>query len=164
MMKEYAHLLAGDPRWAERARAVSARVRDVSELLADAGPAPAGPLPVQVTYDAPCHLLHAQRVIRPPLRVLEAVEGLEMVPLTDADMCCGSAGIYNLIEPDTSDAVLDPKLRNIAASGAPWVATGNPGCMMQIGAGLRRHGIAAQVVHPVEVLDAGYGQGAGARV
>ncbi|HEY0971443.1 MAG TPA: heterodisulfide reductase-related iron-sulfur binding cluster [Gemmatimonadales bacterium] len=158
MMKEYAHLLADDPEWAERARAISLRVRDVSELLAEAGPAPAGPLPVRVTYDAPCHLLHGQRVVRPPLRVLEAVDGLELVPLTDADMCCGSAGIYNLIEPDTSDAVLDPKLRNIRDTGVPWVATGNPGCMMQIGAGLRRHGIAARVVHPVEVLDAGYGR------
>jgi glycolate oxidase iron-sulfur subunit len=156
MMKEYGHLLAGDPAWAERAGRVAARVRDVSEALADAGPAPGGALPLRVTYDAPCHLLHAQRVARAPLRVLEAVPGLELTPLTDADMCCGSAGIYNLIEPDTSDAVLEPKLRHIAATGAPWVATGNPGCLMQIGAGLRRAGIAAHAVHPVELLDAAY--------
>jgi glycolate oxidase iron-sulfur subunit len=164
MIKEYAHLLADDPAWAERARRVSERARDVSELLAAAGPAPAGPLPLRATYDAPCHLLHAQRVVRPPLQVLQAIEGLELVPLTDADMCCGSAGIYNLIEPGTSDAVLAPKVANITATGAPWVATGNPGCMMQVGAGLRRANVPAQVVHPVELLDAAYGeQGVGRR-
>ena len=157
MLKEYGALLADDPAWAERARRVSERARDVSELLAAAGPAPGRALPIRATYDAPCHLQHAQRVVRPPLRVLESVPGLELVPLTDADMCCGSAGIYNLVEPDTSDAVLAPKLRHVAATGAAWVATGNPGCHMQIGAGLRRAGIEARPVHPVEILDASYG-------
>ena len=156
IMKEYGHLLAEDPAWAERARTMAARVRDVSELLAAAGPAPAGPLPVTVTYDAPCHLLHAQRVAAPPLAVLGAIQGLELVPLVDAEQCCGSAGIYNLIEPETSDAVLAPKLANIRATGAPWVATGNPGCLMQIGAGLRRARIPARGIHPVELLDAAY--------
>jgi glycolate oxidase iron-sulfur subunit len=156
MMKEYGHLLADDPAWAQRAAAVSARVRDVSELLAAAGPAPAGPLARTVTYDAPCHLLHAQRLAEPPLQVLRAVRGLTLVPLTDSEMCCGSAGIYNLIEPDTSDAVLHPKLANIAATGAELVASGNPGCLMQLGAGLRRTGSSARVVHPVDLLDAAY--------
>jgi glycolate oxidase iron-sulfur subunit len=161
MMKEYGQLLHDDPKWAARAEAVSRRVRDVTELLAAAGPKPAGPLPLTVTYDAPCHLLHAQRVSTPPVAVLSAIQGLELVPLTDADQCCGSAGIYNLIEPETSDAVLAPKLRHIEATGAKWVATGNPGCLMQIGAGVRRAGIDAEVVHPVELLDAAYGRGAG---
>ena len=156
MMKEYGHLLHDDPRWAARAAAVAARVRDVSELLADAGPAPGGDLPLTVTYDAPCHLLHAQRVVAPPLAVLGAIPGLRLVPLADADMCCGAAGIYNLVEPETSDAVLRPKLANIERTGADWVATGNPGCLMQIGAGLRRAGMRARVVHPVELLDASY--------
>jgi len=158
MMKEYAHLLHDDPEWAGRAAAVSARVRDVSELLAAAGPKPGAPLPLTVTYDAPCHLLHAQRIVAPPLAVLAAVPGLELVPLTDGDQCCGSAGIYNLIEPDVSNAVLEPKLANIRATGAPYVATGNPGCMMQIGAGLRQARIAARSVHPVDLLDASYGE------
>jgi glycolate oxidase iron-sulfur subunit len=158
MMKEYAHLLHDDPAWAERAAAVSARVRDVSELLAAAGPKPGGPLPLTVTYDAPCHLQHAQRVVAPPLAVLGAVPGLTLVPLTDSDQCCGSAGIYNLVEPGVSNAVLEPKLANIRATGAPLVATGNPGCLMQIGAGLRRAGIAAKSVHPVDLLDASYGE------
>jgi glycolate oxidase iron-sulfur subunit len=161
MMKEYGHLLADDPAWAARAAAVAARVRDVSELLAEAGPrrgaAPGAAAGVAgaVTYDAPCHLLHAQRVVAPPLAVLDAA-GVELVPLGDSDQCCGSAGIYNLIEPETSDAVLAPKLARIAESGAALVATGNPGCLMQIGAGLQRAGMTVRVVHPVDLLDASY--------
>ena len=158
MMKEYAHLLAGDPAWSERAARVSARVRDVSELLVAAGPEAGAPLPGRVTYDAPCHLLHAQRVAAPPLAVLAAIKRLELVPLEGAEHCCGAAGIYNLVEPETSDAVLSPKLRNIAATGADIVATGNPGCLMQIGAGLRRASIPARVAHPVDLLDEAYAE------
>jgi glycolate oxidase iron-sulfur subunit len=156
MMKEYTHLLAGDAAWSDRARAFSVKVRDVSELLAAAGPAAGGALPVKVAYDAPCHLLHGQRVSSPPLAVLAAIPGLERVPLTGSEQCCGSAGIYNLVEPEISNLVLAPKLANIAASGAPVVATGNPGCLMQIGAGLLRSGGVAQCRHPVELLDASY--------
>ena len=187
MMKEYGHLFADEPAWLERALAVAARVRDVSELLAAAGPARGGPLPARVTYDAPCHLMHAQRVVSPPLAVLAAIPGLTLTPLTEADQCCGGAGIYNLLEPETSALVLGRKLAHIreafeiAADGsrrvrpAPangqvaensndasraaldaWVATGNPGCHMQIGAGLRVAGIPIRVTHPVELLDASY--------
>ena len=156
MMKEYGHLLHDDPKWAARAEAVSARVKDVSELLAAAGPVPGGPLKLRVTYDAPCHLLHAQRVVDPPLRMLAAIPGLDVVPLADSDQCCGSAGIYNLIEPEVSDRVLDVKLDRIKASGAQLVATGNPGCLMQIGAGLRRNNPRVSAIHPVELLDASY--------
>ncbi len=155
-MKEYKHLLAGDASWSERARAFSAKVRDVSELLAVAGPVPGAALPMKVAYDAPCHLLHGQRVSAPPLAVLGAIPGLERVPLTDSEQCCGSAGIYNLVEPEVSNLVLATKLANIAASGAPIVATGNPGCLMQIGAGLIRTGGVAQSRHPIELLDASY--------
>jgi glycolate oxidase iron-sulfur subunit len=155
-MKEYGHLLKDDPDWHERAEKVSARVRDVSELLAAAGPRVGGPLPIKVTYDAPCHLQHAQRVTEAPLAVLAAIPDLELVPLHDSDQCCGSAGIYNLIEPDTSDAVLTPKLANIRSTRAAWVATGNPGCLMQIGAGLIRADIAARPIHPIDLLDASY--------
>jgi glycolate oxidase iron-sulfur subunit len=156
MMKEYGHLLAEDPAWATRAANVAARVRDVSELLAAAGPRAGGPLPVRVTYDAPCHLLHAQRIAAPPLTVLRAIPDLTLIPLTDAEQCCGAAGIYNLLEPTTSNAVLAPKLRHIASTGADWVATGNPGCLMQIGAGLRRAHARAHTVHPIDLLDASY--------
>jgi glycolate oxidase iron-sulfur subunit len=156
MLKEYAHLLANDPDWAQRARALSSRARDVSELLAVAGPAEGGRVEMTVTYDAPCHLLHAQRVSAPPLKVLAAIPGLALVPLTEAENCCGAAGIYNLLEPETSAAVLAPKLEYIDRTGATLVATGNPGCHMQIGAGLLRAGRETRVIHPVDLLDASY--------
>ena len=156
MVKQYAHLLRDDAEWHERAERVASRARDVSELLADAGPRAGGTVALRVTHDPPCHQMHAQRVVRQPLQVLRAIPGLELVPLEDADQCCGSAGIYNLIEPDTSDAVLSPKLARIAESKADYVATGNPGCMMQLGAGLLQSGSATRVVHPIELLDASY--------
>jgi len=156
MMKEYAHLLAEDDEWRERATRFSARVRDVSELLVAAGPKRGGAVRAKVTYDAPCHLLHAQRIADPPLAVLRAIPELELVPLEGAEHCCGAAGIYNLIEPDTSNTVLTPKLRNVEATNAEFVATGNPGCLMQIGAGLRRASIATRAVHPVDLLDRSY--------
>jgi glycolate oxidase iron-sulfur subunit len=156
IMKEYGDLLARDDAWRDRAIAMSARVRDVSELLAMAGPCPGGALPLTVTYDAPCHLLHAQRVVSPPLQVLAAIPELALVPLAGSEHCCGSAGIYNLVEPETSDRVLEPKLRNIKDTGATHVATGNPGCMMQIGAGMLQAGMVARTIHPVDLLDASY--------
>jgi glycolate oxidase iron-sulfur subunit len=158
MMKEYGHLLRDDPAWAPRAAALAARARDVSELLAAAGPAPGGEIRLRVTYDAPCHLLHAQRVSRPPLDVLAAVPGLEVVPLTDAEQCCGAAGIYNLIEPETSSAVLAPKVAHIEDTGAALVVTGNPGCHMQLGAGIAQRRAGARIAHPVELLDASYAE------
>ena len=157
MMKDYQHLLANDPEWCDRATALSAKSRDVSELLALAGPRPGAALDVIVAYDAPCHLLHAQRVSTQPLRVLGAVPGMRLVPLEGSEHCCGSAGIYNLVEPDVSDAVLAPKLAHIAESRASLVATGNPGCLMQIGAGLHQARSRVRVVHPVDLLDASYG-------
>ncbi|MDF1505734.1 heterodisulfide reductase-related iron-sulfur binding cluster [Roseisolibacter sp. H3M3-2] len=165
MLKVYGQLLADDTARAARARAEAARASDVSEALAAvgaraaAGAAMGDGAPVRVTYDAPCHLLHAQRVADPPLRVLEAVGGIELVPLAEADQCCGSAGIYNLIEPETSDAVLAPKLQHVRDTGAALVASGNPGCLMQLGAGLSRAGSRTRVVHPVELLDAAYARG-----
>jgi glycolate oxidase iron-sulfur subunit len=161
MMREYAHLLGKDPEWSERAASVAARVRDVSELLAEAGPRKAGPLHVRATYDAPCHLVHAQRVAAPPLQVLSAIEGLELIPIAGADQCCGSAGIYNLIEPDVSAKVLAPKLDEITLAAVDLVVTGNPGCLMQIGAGLYLAGKGARAIHPVDLLDEAYATGIG---
>ena len=160
MMKEYGHLLQDDPVWATRAAACAARVRDVSELLAGAGPRPGGSLALRVTYDAPCHLVHGQRVDRPPRAVLARIPALTVVPLLDADQCCGSAGIYNLLQPELAQQVLAPKLANIAATGADLVVTGNPGCLMHIGAGLLRAGFDTRVVHPVDLLDASYANAA----
>ena len=155
-MKEYGQLLGDDPAWRERAAAVAAKVRDISALLAAAGPRPGGTIAARVAYDAPCHLLHAQRVSTPPLAVLRAIPGLQLVPLAESEVCCGSAGIYNLVEPETSDLVLKRKLANIEAAAPGAVATGNPGCLMQIGAGLLRTGSKVSVVHPVDLLDESY--------
>lgn len=157
MLKQYAHLLHDEPEWAARAQRISERTRDVSEALAAVGPA-RGALTggLRVTHDPPCHQMHAQRVVNQPLTVLSVIDGLDVVPLEDADQCCGSAGIYNLVEPGTSDAVLAPKLARIAETRATVLASGNPGCMMQMGAGLLLSGSETTVVHPVELLAASY--------
>ncbi|HYV96060.1 MAG TPA: heterodisulfide reductase-related iron-sulfur binding cluster [Gemmatimonadaceae bacterium] len=152
MMKAYGHLLRDDPDWSERAKAVAARVRDVSELLVAAGPRATGGPELRVAYDAPCHLQHGQRVVTEPIQVLSVIRGVTLVPLAGSDQCCGSAGIFNLLEPDVADRVLRPKLAQIEASRVDIVATGNPGCLMQIGGGLLRAGSRTVARHPVELI------------
>jgi glycolate oxidase iron-sulfur subunit len=155
MLREYGTLLADDPL-AEEARRFSARVRDVTEVLAAQGPVPGAPVPLTVAYDAPCHLVHAQRVTGAPLAVLGAVPELAVVPHEDADTCCGSAGLYSLVQRGLAREILERKLDALAAANPDVVATGNPGCAMQISAGLRASGRPIPVVHPVELLDASY--------
>jgi glycolate oxidase iron-sulfur subunit len=155
MLKSYGEWLADDPL-AERAHAFAGRVRDVSEVLADRGPRRAGPLPLRVGYDAPCHLHHAQKVTDAPLAVLGAIPELQLVPIEGGDRCCGSAGIYSLLQPHLSFEVLESKLRAIAAAAPDVVATGNPGCLMQIGAGTLLAGLDVELRHPVELLDRAY--------
>lgn len=155
MLKAYGEWLAGDPQ-ADRARAFAARVRDVTEVLAERGPKPGKPLRLRVAYDAPCHLLHAQKVAAAPHTVLDAIPGLTQVPLEGSDRCCGSAGLYALAEPELSGEVLGRKLAAIADARPDVVATGNPGCMMQIGAGALLSGLDVEVRHPVELLDWSY--------
>jgi glycolate oxidase iron-sulfur subunit len=153
LLKQYGHLLGS--RDGEH---FGSRVRDVSELLAAKGPRQGGPLPLDVVYDAPCHLQHAQKIQAEPLAVLNAIPGLRLRLLPGSDKCCGSAGIYSMLHPDMARAVLDDKIKGIAAaSPVPRVvATGNPGCHMQIGAGLRAAGMDTAVLHPVELLDESY--------
>ncbi|HEX6938629.1 MAG TPA: heterodisulfide reductase-related iron-sulfur binding cluster [Longimicrobiales bacterium] len=155
-LKEYGALLADDPVHAERARAFAARVRDVFELLVELGPRAGAPLPLRVTYDAPCHLHHAQRITRAPLDVLAAIPGLELVPLPGADECCGGAGIYGLTHPEPGGRILADKVAAVRATGADAVVTPNPGCIMQIGAGLLLEGDDRPVLHPIELLDESY--------
>jgi len=155
-MRDYAHLLQDDPDYAPRAQEVAGAVRDVSEVLAERGPRPGAPLPLRVAYDAPCHLQHAQRVVDAPLAVLDAVPGLERIPLAGSDECCGGAGIYGITHPELGGQIGGDKVSAVQASGAEVLATGNPGCMMQIGAGLRMAGAQVQVAHPVELLDHSY--------
>jgi glycolate oxidase iron-sulfur subunit len=153
LLKDYGHLLDD-----EVAAALAEKVRDVSELLAAAGPKPGAPLELDVAYDAPCHLQHAQRVHEAPLAVLRAVPGLRLQLLPGHDHCCGSAGIYSVLKPSMARAVLAAKIEAIAAADPrpAILATGNPGCLMQIGAGLLAAGLETRVAHPVELLDWSY--------
>ncbi len=152
MLKDYGHLLHDDPR----ARAFAERVRDVSELLAERGPAPGAPVDVRISYDPPCHLLHAQRIAEPPMALFRAIPVLQLVQTPDAAQCCGSAGLFTLVQPEMSRAVLAPKLAQLRQVAPQVVATGNPGCLMQLGAGLQAARISARVQHPVELLDESY--------
>jgi len=137
--------------------ALAARVRDVTDLLAaNGGPVSGGPLDLHVAYDPPCHLLHAQRVAAPPQRLFAAIPLLRLVTVAGANDCCGSAGLFTLVEPEMSRTVLQTKLDALGAVAPQVVATGNPGCAMQIGAGLAARGIRTPVRHPVELLDASY--------
>lgn len=153
LMKDYGHRL-GSPE----GKSFGAKVKDVTELLAQSDLKRGGSLALDVAYDAPCHLQHAQRVQEAPLTVLRAIPDLRLQVLPGSDRCCGSAGIYSMLEPEMSRAVLDAKVQSfIEASPQPAiVATGNPGCLMQIGAGVRAAGLAIRVVHPVELLDWSY--------
>src|SRR5689334_12980427 len=152
MLKEYAHFVEGGGAGATFA----ARIRDVTELLAERGPRPGAPLDTTVAYDPPCHLLHAQRIADPPERVLRAIPVLRLTSMPDAAQCCGSAGLFTLSEPEMSRAVLAPKVASLAQARPRVVATGNPGCLMQLGAGLAAAGVPASVRHPVELLDESY--------
>ncbi|HZT59021.1 MAG TPA: heterodisulfide reductase-related iron-sulfur binding cluster [Pyrinomonadaceae bacterium] len=157
MLVSYAQLLAHDESFAERAREFSARVRDVSQQLAATGIREGVPLDdIEATYDASCHLIHGQRAQAEPLRMLGAVEGLRLTPLEGSDVCCGGAGVYNLLESELSSRILEEKLRHVGETGARFLATGNPGCHMQIGAGVRLRGLGVRVCHPVELLDESY--------
>ncbi len=155
MLKDYGKLLEGDPLEQE-AIAMAARVRDVSELLAERGPRTGKSMRMRVAYDPPCHLLHAQGIADAPLALLDAVPGLEHVEHADAEMCCGSAGSFSFTQSKLSREVLARKVDSILAAEPDIVATGNPGCIMQIGAGLAAAGSKLSVVHPIEILDRSY--------
>ena len=154
-MKQYAELFADEPEWAARARAFSAKVRDVSEFLADIEPrAERKPIEATVAYHDACHLAHAQRVRQEPRDLLCGIPGLKLVEIPDGDQCCGSAGTYNLLEPASAREIGLRKVANVLATGAGIVASGNPGCSMQMQALLRERGANVQIVHPIELVDA----------
>jgi glycolate oxidase iron-sulfur subunit len=146
-MKAYGHWLPDAPA----ARALAARTRDITEVLAGAD-LPLGRLDATVTYHDACHLAHGQRIRTQPRDLLRRIPGLTLVELTDSDFCCGSAGVYNLLEPAMAEQLLDQKVARIRETGASIVATGNPGCLLQIARGLRERGAPIEVVHPVELL------------
>jgi glycolate oxidase iron-sulfur subunit len=152
MMKEYAAQLEHDAAYAARAAAFSERVRDVQEYLVALGVRGGAPLALTVAYDAPCHLHHAQRVTRAPLDVLAAIPELSVVPIAGYEECCGGAGIYGILHPGLGGRILGDKVAAMKEARADVVATPNPGCMMQLGAGLILAGDRTPVVHPIELL------------
>ena len=156
LLKEYGELLQGDSDYALRARAFSARVRDVTEYLAEIGLVAGAPIKRKVTLDAPCHLYHAQRVTTAPQRVLGLIPGLEYVPLEGMQDCCGGAGTYNLSEPELSEQLLAGKMSKVKATGAEVLVTANPGCQMQLSAGARLFGADCKVAHIIELVDESY--------
>ena len=156
-MKEYDDLLKDDAEYAEAAGSFARMTVDITELLASLPlDPPRRPLARKVTYQDPCHLAHAQRITAQPREILNAIPGLELVEMEQSTMCCGSAGIYSIIQPELSGQILDRKLDNIIATGAEQVATANPGCMAQIEQGLKRRGAPQRVFHVVELLDEAY--------
>jgi glycolate dehydrogenase iron-sulfur subunit len=153
-MKGFGVLLAGEPAWAERAARFARSVQDIAEFLArEPLRGPLSPVPMTVTYHDPCHVVHGQKIRTQPRRLLAQVPGLRVVDLWESDWCCGSAGIYNLTQPEMATRLLHRKVRHILATGAEAVVTANPGCILQIEAGLRAHGSPVRVLHLVEVLD-----------
>ncbi|MFD2370229.1 (Fe-S)-binding protein [Brevibacillus sp. GCM10020057] len=157
MLQEYGHLLAEDPLWQEKAKWFSARVKDISELLAElTDPAAwnALPQPMRVTYQSSCHLRNGMKVTKEPVALLQSIPGATYVPLREGDRCCGSAGIYNLIQPEMAGSLLDEKMGHVAATQADILVTSNPGCLLQMKAGINRAGLEdrMEAVHLVDLL------------
>ena len=165
-LKHFDHLLKDDPQYSKKAAQWSEKVKDISEFLVEIdfrAPEVAAAVPsggtspeTRVTYHDACHLCHGQKITVQPRELLKKIPGLDLKPLAESMWCCGSAGIYNLIQPEMADKLLQRKLDHIAATGATVVATGNPGCLLQIQNGLKARGVKLEVVHPVTLLARGY--------
>ena len=153
MLKHYAHELAHDPEWAERAKVFSARIQDITEVLVDRELPMRRSLDLTATYQDPCHLAHAQRIRQQPRQLLKAVPGLKLREMADSTLCCGSAGIYNLTNPKEARQLQDRKLDNATVTGARVLVTANPGCLLHLRSGLARRRSDIEVKHIVEILD-----------
>ena len=155
-MKSYGDLFRSDPDWAERARTFAGRVRDVTEVLSGLGEprAPRSRMDIRVAYHDACHLGHAQGVRQQPRSLLASIPGVTLVPVAESDICCGSAGIFNLVQPEMAAELGERKATMIADAQPDIIATTNPGCMLQIGAAFRAAGQDREIVHVVEILDA----------
>jgi glycolate oxidase iron-sulfur subunit len=153
-LKEYGSLLADDPAYAERAEALARKARDLSEVLAELGPAaPRTPMPQSVAYHDACHLAHAQGIRAQPRALLKGIPGLDLREIADPEICCGSAGVWNITHPEPARELGDRKARAILATGASVVVTSNPGCLMQIRAALDRLDATVEVVHTAQLLE-----------
>jgi glycolate oxidase iron-sulfur subunit len=154
-MKEYGHLLRDDPAYAEKARTFAAKCRDISEILADLEPrAPRHPINAQIAFHDACHLQHAQRITSQPRKVLRAIPGLQLLEIEDPAICCGSAGIYNLLQPQAAQELGQRKAQNVINTGAQCVVSGNPGCSLQLSSSLAQAGRPIPVLHWIQLLDA----------
>jgi glycolate oxidase iron-sulfur subunit len=159
-MKGYAHLLQHDPEYAERAKRFSKRVQDIAEFLGrEALRGPLGRVEMRITYHDPCHVVHGQKIRVEPRTLLRAIPGITLTELREADWCCGSAGVYNLTQPEMAEQLLRRKVANLEATGAEAVVTANPGCIIQILHGLEMKGVKMKVYHLVEILNLAYRQG-----
>jgi glycolate oxidase iron-sulfur subunit len=160
-LKEYGQLFHEDPDWHPRAVAFSAKVRDITELLDEIGIGPGlGPVNASVTYQDPCHLAHAQRITAAPRRLLAQIPGLELREMEESSLCCGSAGIYNITQPEMAGRLGRRKVEHVIDAAPDILATANPGCALQIANGLRTAGHTIEVLHVVQLLDRSYSAGA----
>jgi glycolate oxidase iron-sulfur subunit len=155
-LKDYGRLLRNDPAWAERARAFSAKVKDVHEFLVALGPARAArhPIAARVTYHDACHLAHGQRIRSQPRALLKSIPSLELVEVGDGEQCCGSAGTYNLFQPESADEVGERKVAAVLRTRPQLLASANPGCTLHLQRLLKARGLSLRAAHPVEILDA----------
>jgi glycolate oxidase iron-sulfur subunit len=154
-VKDYGHLLRDDPNYADRAKAFAAKCRDITEVLTELPPRAArNPLPLRVAFHDSCHLQHAQGVRSQPRQLLSNIPGLELTEIPEGAICCGSAGIYNLVQPDAANALGDRKAQLIAPLNADVIATGNPGCILQLQSSLACLGQSTRVLHTIQLLDA----------
>jgi glycolate oxidase iron-sulfur subunit len=153
-LKEYMHLFSGGSAEHDRAAAFSRKMRDVTEFLAELGlAAPLNPLPMRVTYQDSCHLLHGQKIREAPRKLIRSIPGIEFVEIPHSDLCCGSAGVYNVTQPEASMSLLKDKMENARSTAAPVIVTANPGCILQLRAGAHIHGTGQEVLHVVELLE-----------
>jgi glycolate oxidase iron-sulfur subunit len=158
-MKEYGHLLHDDPAWAARAAAFAAKIMDVSEFLAELNlnRRDMRPLPLTVTYQEPCHLAHAQRISAAPRKLLRAIPGLTLREMPESSLCCGSAGIYNVTQPEMAARLGKRKVDHALSTGADVIVTANPGCHLQLAGEIRSRSTQTRVLHIIEVIDMAYG-------
>jgi len=157
VLKEYGNLLQNDPRYRDRARDFSSRVKDINQYLLEIGfSGHLGRLPVKVSYHDPCHLNRSQKIKNAPRQILKSIPGLELIEMQNADMCCGGAGAYGITNPEISGKILDLKMENFKSTGAHFLVTSCPACSMQLDYGLKRHGLEARTLHPVQLLAQSY--------
>ncbi len=156
-MKEYGEILKDDPEYADRAQALSEKTKDVMEFLFDIGlEGDLKKLDIKVTYQDACHIGHAQRIKEQPREVIKQIPGLEFIEMPESDLCCGSAGIYNLVQPEMSQSLLERKMSNVRQNKVDYLVAGNPGCLLQIQKGIKNNGLNIKTAHPVQLLDWSY--------